>query len=502
MSAEPSTTGAFRRMAWQSALYTIANALSKAAGLILVYIQTDASLIPTSQFGLISQLTSVVLLVGPLLSFSLPLSLLHVLSTTRDADRDAAPFTTYTFVFVIAAVCATLGLLGAEALGKQLFGSAGSTVDPALYASLGRAVVLATVFEALGHLGFALAQIRERVVFFGVTQLSRFAVIIATHVLFIVVLGRGLEGAVWSLACAGATSALVMSTYLLRTSVWRFDWGILKRMLRYAAPLVLNGIALPFIYSGDRLVLGQMVGGLQLGLYDMAGRLAGVLNVILVQGFQTAFNAIGLKEHGATGGAVLHRRTFRHYAVFSGGFALGLSLFAGEVLPLVARSSEFDAAAPYVFPLSIGLMGYGLYIIAANVLLARNLNSQISAVVLSAGALNLVLNLALIPFVGILGAALATVASYALLAVGTGVLAQRAEGVRFPWRYLVRVLIVVCLLYAPSRAAVDWELLPRLATLCLLMALYPLGVLAAGVYRWSEVRRGAERLRMRAGGTG
>ncbi len=290
-----------------------------------------------------------------------------------------------------------------------------------------------------------------------------------------------------------------MNGYLLSTIVWRIDWGVLKRMLRYSAPLMVNSLAIPFLYAGDRLLVKELADATTLSIYEMAAKLAGVLNVIVVQGFQSAFNAIGLKEHGATGGGALHRRTFRHYVVFGGGFALGLSLFAGDALALLIDDDgrALLAAEPFVFPLALGLVGYGLYIIAANILLARGETRTISLVVLVAALLNLLLNVVLIPLIGAMGASLATLASYTLLAVGAGVAAQRSEGIRFRWEHLAGVVLVVSLLYAASRPVVEWSFVPRLAGLAALMALYPFGVLAARVYTGAEVMRGVGLVRNR-----
>ncbi len=490
---------AFKRLAWQSALYTLANGLSKAAGLFLLKIQTDPALLPTEQYGLIALLTAVVNIGGPILSLSLPLALLHILSTTRDPDRDAAAFTTFACVLVLVTVVGGVGVWQAGAVGAWLFDTDGAGVDPALFRSMGLAVVLATAFEAMAQLGYVLAQIRERVVFYSATLLSRFGVIIAANVLLVVWMGRGLEGALWAMTLAGGAGALVMNGYLLATTTWRIDWGVLQRMLRYSAPLMVNSLAIPFLYAGDRFLMERLASATALGIYDLAARLASVLNVIVVQGFQSAFNAIGLKEHGATGGGALHRRTFRHYVVFGGGFALGLSLFAGDTLALLIDSDgqALLAAEPFVFPLALGFVGYGLYIIASNILLARAKTRTISLVVLVSALLNLGLNLVLIPRIGAMGASLATLASYTLLAVGAGLAAQKSEGIRFRWEHLGGVLLVVCVLYATSRPVLDWPLASRLAGLAGLMALYPLGVLLVRVYSWAEVMRGAAMVRNR-----
>ncbi len=140
-------------------------------------------------------LTAVVSIGGPILTLSLPLALMHVLSTTRDPDRDAAPFTAFVLVLVLVASVCGVGMWQAERVGAWLFNADGADISPDLFRSLGLAVVLATAFEATGHMGYVLAQIRERVVFYSFTLLARFAVVIGANVVLVVWLGNGLRRA-------------------------------------------------------------------------------------------------------------------------------------------------------------------------------------------------------------------------------------------------------------------------------------------------------------------
>ena len=95
------------------------------------------------------------------------------------------------FTLVLVASVCGVGAWQAERVGAWLFETDGAEIPPDLFRSLGLAVVLATAFEATGHMGYVLAQIRERVVFYSVTVLTRFAVVIGANIILVVWMGRG-----------------------------------------------------------------------------------------------------------------------------------------------------------------------------------------------------------------------------------------------------------------------------------------------------------------------
>jgi O-antigen/teichoic acid export membrane protein len=121
-------------------------------------------------------------------------------------------------------------------------------------------------------------------------------------------------------------------------------------------------------------------------------------------------------------------------------FAVALGLFAREIL-FVLATPQFLTAYPYVGTLALGLVIHGAYsIVGIGVQLAQRTKylawtSGLAAVV------NIGLNIVLIPRIGIAGAALATVAAYAL---STGLLyglAQRAYVI--PYRLLPNLTLLI-----------------------------------------------------------
>lgn len=99
-------------------------------------------------------------------------------------------------------------------------------------------------------------------------------------------------------------------------------------------------------------------------------------------------------------------------------------------------------------------------------------------------AVNLVLNVALIPRHGMMGAAVATVAAYATMAVGMAWWAQRVYPVPYQWRRVgIAAFIAVVL-------AVAVKLLEGgIAVALLAILLYPLALLASGFTEPAERKR-------------
>ena len=81
----------------------------------------------------------------------------------------------------------------------------------------------------------------------------------------------------------------------------------------------------------------------------------------------------------------------------------------------------------------VPFLAYGLYIIANNVLYATGHTGTIGTNVLMAALLNAGLNVLWIPWLGAMGAALATLGAYTVLAGWSMWVAERKMPVGYPW---------------------------------------------------------------------
>ncbi len=301
-------------------------------------------------------------------------------------------------------------------------------------------------------------------------------------------------------ALAGATLAAVYGLAMIRGQLG-LNWsrGELRVMLRYGLPLVPTGLALWGLSLLDRFILQRLDGLDEVGIYGVANRASSVA-LLAVVAFSTAWGPFMLALHSEDPEQErrVRARVLIYVAVLFGFVALVLGLFAREVLDIVAPG--YDGAGDAVGLLAFGLACQGVGAVAsAGITIARR-TGVLATYTLAALGVNVVLCFALIPWAGQVGAAIATLAAYVVLAVLQYRGAQRFDRAPFELRRVVLALLI-CAAPLPLGALLDpgpLTLLLKLAALVAALALlFVTGVLGPLERAWlREVARGR-----RAGGS-
>jgi O-antigen/teichoic acid export membrane protein len=139
-------------------------------------------------------------------------------------------------------------------------------------------------------------------------------------------------------------------------------------------------------------------------------------------------------------------RIFRYYVAAALLVGLGLSLFADEILRVLTPPMYYDAA-PVVPLLVPALFLANLYVFMPGLEIAKR-TTTFAAINLSGALLNLALTFLLIPRLGIVGAALATLISAAAVFGAYAVGSQRAYPVPHQWHRLATAVVAVSVVYA------------------------------------------------------
>jgi O-antigen/teichoic acid export membrane protein len=163
--------------------------------------------------------------------------------------------------------------------------------------------------------------------------------------------------------------------------------------------------------------------------------------------------------------------------------SLGLGLLAPWILRLIT-TKPFYPAANVVAPLAFGVAAFAGYVVV-QIGTGRARRTSANWVVTGiAAALNIVLNIALIPPYGRMGAAIATLISYALLFILMAWRAHAVFPVPYQWRRVATVAVAAVALTVLGKV-VDAPLGVALA----LTAAYPLLLALLGFYLPAERRR-------------
>jgi O-antigen/teichoic acid export membrane protein len=327
-----------------------------------------------------------------------------------------------------------------------------------------------------------------------VISLARAAIGTILILALVVVAGTGVVGVSIGAAVAAAASAAIGSVALARSGMLRLvpDPDLARRMLSFALPLVPAGIAGWVLNLSDRPLLQAMTGSTEtVGVYTMGYTAGLVINALVIQPFTLAWGAAFWEISRSDDAPRTFARSLTWFLAIAAGMALLLSVVATDILRFLVGPA-FEQSR-YVVPFSaFAFVLYGAYTIGASGLSVVGRSGIVAATMGAAAAVSLVLNLILIPPLGIFGAAISTLIGYLVLAVLSGWMSLRHYPV--PWQLgrATAILATAGGLSALALVGPD-HVLWRLG--CLL--LYVPILLGTGVVRTTQGRQLLEAIRRR-----
>ena len=196
-----------------------------------------------------------------------------------------------------------------------------------------------------------------------------------------------------------------------------FDKSLAKRMLKYSAPLIFTSLSWWIILSSDKYMIRYFMDNAAVGIYSIASKIPLILQTlisILQTVWQIYTNQIYEEEpEKLKESFVLFSKAFRQIGFISGSM---LIMFTQFIMMILARNEFYDGwiYAPFlilsiVFSFSTGMVAslYGAY--------EKNAGALYS--VIWGGVVNIILNLLLIPRIGIMGATISTALSRLIIAI-------------------------------------------------------------------------------------
>jgi len=373
-----------------------------------------------------------------------------------------------------------MGLLGL-ALGLAFAGPIADALglgDP----NLVRAGAVGLLAQMVYEQQTALFRAEERSTAFVIASLANIAITIGATILLVVAWEQGALGVI----VGNFTGTLAVTAVLVIVNREQlgleFSRPLLREMNHFGLPLVPAALALIAVNFGDRFFLVHLSGLDEVGLYEIGVRIASA-EVLLLTAFRTAWPAFAYSISDDAEAKRTYAYVLTYLVVVSSWLALGLGLLSPWLVQLLT-TEQFYAGSQVVAPLAFGTVAYAAYIVMA-IGVGRAKRTQLNwAITGAAAALNVALNLILIPPYGMMGAAVATVAAYSLMFVLMVGYAQRVFPSPYQWRRVGTAAGVAVALVVVGKL-LDVGLVPA----ALLALAYQVALGLAGFYLPSERAR-------------
>lgn len=197
---------------------------------------------------------------------------------------------------------------------------------------------------------------------------------------------------------------------------WQFDWALWKRMFAYSAPLVLAGMAGIINEVADRQLLLILLPGsmedtlIELGIYSACYKLA-IIMAMFTQAFRYAAEPFFFKNSNNQNAKKIYADVALYFTI-AGCLVFLVVSFYLDFFKQFLRSEEYWAGLGVVPILLLANLFLGLYY---NVAIWFKLTdkTRFGAIIALIGAfITIIMNILLIPRIGYMGSAWATLACY------------------------------------------------------------------------------------------
>lgn len=250
--------------------------------------------------------------------------------------------------------------------------------------------------------------------------------------------------------CNLMTSALMFLLLLpeLRTFEWKFDRNFMLKLLKYSAPLVIVGLAGAINDSGDKIFVGMITGDKgQTGIYAANYRIA-VLMTLFIQMFRYAFEPFLFKVSKDKDSGETYALVMKYFVI------TGLCLFLITVLNIDLFKILIDkkywqglAVVPIVL---LGNFFLGVYYNLSVWYKVRDLTRYAAIMACGGAIITIALNWILVPRIGYIGAAWATLACYTGMMIISYFWGKRMYPVPYETGILSALTILALVLYGIS----------------------------------------------------
>jgi O-antigen/teichoic acid export membrane protein len=432
-----------KRLGTETAIYGISTIVGRFLTFLLVPFYTNV-LPSTSDYGIVATVYAYIAFLNVIYGYGMESAFFRYASALEIGDTKqnfSTPFLSIFFTSLVFSGC--LHVLAAPIAGLIGIGSG--------YASLIRYGAWILFFDALCLIPFASLRLQNHAKLFASIKLLNISSNIALNVLLLLKFKLGVEG----IFISGLASSTL--TFLLLVPIVRKQFQIslhrdlLRHLLRFGLPLVpaaLSGIAIQVI---DRPILKALTNESVVGVYQANYRL-GIFMMLVVSMFDYAWRPFFLTTAKEENAKEVFSRVMTYFIVTASFIFLFFSFFIGDIVRIRVFGHYF-IKPEYWSGLSIVpivLCAYvftGVYtVLVAGVHIEKK--THILPYTTGAGAIvNIVCNYLLIPPLGMLGAAYATLLSYMVMAVSLYVVVQRFYYVAYEFRRILIITVVTGLLF-------------------------------------------------------
>ncbi|WP_346434752.1 flippase [uncultured Methanoculleus sp.] len=400
----------YQRFAKDVAIIGITQVLTSLGGFILLPLITKT--LGAYDYGIWAQISITISLLTPMALLGLSMALVRFLSAEKNIEHiREGLYSIIVFVLFTGSGISFLVFLLSDLLATSIFGD----IATSPYIRAGSFLILLSALDQLALFYFRVS--RQTKTFALLTIFQSFGQFFL--VLALLLSGFGLMGVILATLIVNIALfvvAMVRVTAQVGFAIPRFTY--LAEYLRYSLPLTPNSLIRWVTDSSDRYLIGFFLGVGSVGVYSAAYAIGNLIQLFISPIQFILFPELSrLYDERKSGDVKVYLSYSLKYFLFIAiPAAFGLAVLSKPLLEIFTSTEFVSGSSVIPFIALAGLLA-GVFQVIINITHLVKKTQFNLAIHVVAAVINVILNVLLIPMIGILGAAIATTLSYLAMVI-------------------------------------------------------------------------------------
>ena len=392
---QPSSMKEGKRLIKNTGIIAIGNLSTKLVSFFLLPLYT--SILSTEEYGIVDYIVSLSTLFIPFITVLMDESMFRFLIDCK-TDQERSRVISMSLVIILC--------------GGGLFLAVASPILWAIRYQYSLYVILYVLTAVLNTMTSALLRGIGRTDYYAACNFLTSLIKILLNILMIAVLRMGVEG---MLLAAIFSQILGSAIYIVKVRLWKYlspkglSKALAKDMIHYSIPLIPNKVSWTIINLSNRLIINHSLGNSFSGLYAVSNKFPTLMDTVYGFFYQS-WKESSARVVGDKGQDAFYNTIYSYLKDFMFSVVLGMTAFMPLAFHFMVDDAFADAIA-YVPILLLATYFANMSGFFGGVFTAYKDTKIMGTTTIVAAVLNLVIDLALIKYVGLYAAALSTLIS-------------------------------------------------------------------------------------------
>lgn len=428
-----------------TAIYGVSTMVGRFLNFILVPFYTNIFL--PADYGVIQIIYAYIAILNIVYVYGLDSAFLKFAAFKEIGDDKDNFSTPYISIFISSLILSLLVIINVNSIASNL------GVPDEYHYLIFLAVALLFV-DANGVIPFLKLRLERQAKRFSLYKILNISTNILLNLYLILILNWGIEAILISNIIASVVSLLLLLSTIIKNFRLSFHVHLFKRLMKFGLPYLPAGLSVMIVQVIDVPILEKLTNLITVGVYKANYKL-GIFMMLFVSMFKFAWQPFFLQNAKEPNAKEMFSKVLTYFTLVGSIILVVLSLFISDLATIQIAGYSLIGSMYWgglqVVP--IILLAYlinGMYVIFSAGIYIEEKSIYVPLIAGSGALVSIIANFALIPILDINGAALATLASYTVMAIGYYVVTQKYYYVKYEFKRIGKLflgILVIAIIY-------------------------------------------------------